>query len=420
MPKTLQARLQETQSDLIPELHRRAARWYAANGHTERAIRHAQAIPDNEMAADLIDAAANRIWLQGHLGLLLSWLNGLPEELLLSRLRLLLLHAWLLFLHDRWAEAAHRVHLAGQQLATLPPDEPETQKYYGHWAAIQGAMAAHRQEAATAITWLETALQNLPAYDVHWRQIAMISLGLAQLAEGQARSAITTFHQAALACERLNDLYLAFAAWSHQVEACWAQGRLHEVAECWHRLELLAARDEEGWLALPAYAAIGWGVLAYERNDLAQAQQLITTALAQIWPGGQPRVVLTAHLTLARLAQAQGTPEIMQQHLDAAAQLVHRFSLTAEQRFLTATTARLLLAEGKLFEASWQLENEGISPETLPDFQHEMGLLTLVRLYLAEGRALEALTILARLLRPAELAGRDGSIVKFAYCRHWL
>lgn len=244
--ETLQARLQETQPDLIPELHRRAAHWYAANGHTERAIRHAQAIPDNDMAANLIDAAANRLWLQGHLGLLFSWLNGLPEELLLKRLRLLLFHAWLLFLHDRWAEAAHSIHLAGQQLATLPPDDPETRKYYGHWAAIQGAMAAHRQEAATAITWMETALQNLPAYDVHWQQIAMIGLGLAQLAEGQTRPAITTLHQAALTCERLNDLYLAFAAWSHQVEACWAQGRLHEVAECLHRLERLAERDEGG------------------------------------------------------------------------------------------------------------------------------------------------------------------------------
>lgn len=410
--ETLQARLQETQPDIIPELHRRAARWYEANGHTERAIRHAQAIPDNDLAADLIDAAANRIWLQGHLGLLLSWLNSLPEELLLSRLRLLLIHAWLLFLHDQWAEAARRVHLAGQQLATLPPDDPKTQKYYGHWAAIQGAMAAHRQEAASAISWMETALQNLPADDVHWRQIAMIGLGLAQLAEGQTYSAITTLHQAALACERLNDLYLAFAAWSHQVEACWAQGRLHEVTECLHRLELLAERDEGGWLALPAYAAIGWGVLAYERNDLAQAQHLITTALPQIWPGGQPRVVLMAYLTLARLAQAQSDNDTMHQYLDAAAQLVHRFNLTAEQRFLTATTARLLLAEGKLLEASWQLTNQGLGPASLPDFQHELGLLTLVRLYLAEKRPDEAITILARLLPPAELAGRDGSILE--------
>lgn len=410
--ETLQAHLQQNQPDLIPELNRRAAHWYAANGYTEQAIRHAQAIPDNNMAADLIDAAANPLWLQGHLGLLLSWLNGLPEELLLSRLHLLLLHAWLLFLHDHWAEAAHRVHLAGQQLAALPPDTPETRQFYGQWAAIQGAMAAHRQKAVTAIPWMETALQNLPAHDVHWRQVAMIGLGLAHLAEGQTRSAITTLHQAALACEHLNDLYLAFAAWSHQIEACWAQGRLHEVAACLHRLELLAEQDEGGWLALPAYAAIGWGVLAYERNELAQAQQLIITVLPQIWPGGQPRVALTAYLTLARLAQAQGNTAAMHHHLDAAAHLIHQFDLTAEQRFLTATTARLLLAENKLVEASWQLKNAGLDPDSPPDFYHEMGLLTLVRLYLAEGRAPEALAMLARLLPPAKLAERDGSLLE--------
>lgn len=410
--ETLQAYLQKNQPSLIPELHGRAAHWFAANGDIEQAIRHAQAIPDNDMAADLIDAAANPLWLQGHLGLLLSWLNGLPEELLLSRLRLLLLHAWLLFLHDRWAEAEHRIHLAGQRLAALPLDTPETRQYYGQWAAIQGAMSAHRQEAVTTISWMETALQNLPAPDVHWRQVAMIGLGLAQLAQGQTRSAITTLNQVALVCEHRNDLYLAFAAWSHQIEACWAQGRLHEVAECLHRLELLAERDASGWLALPAYAAIGRGVLAYERNELAQAQQLIIMALPKIWPGGQPRVALTAYLTLARLAQTQGNTAAMHDHLDAAAQMIHQFDLTAEQRFLTATTARLLLAEGKLSEASWQLQNAGINPGSPPDFYHEMGLLTLVRLYLAEGHASEALVILARLLPPAEEAGRDGSLLE--------
>jgi LuxR family maltose regulon positive regulatory protein len=41
-----------------------------------------------------------------------------------------------------------------------------------------------------------------------------------------------------------------------------------------------------------------------------------------------------------------------------------------------------------------------------------MGLLMLVRLYLVEGRANEALVILGRLLPAAELAGRDGSLIE--------
>jgi LuxR family maltose regulon positive regulatory protein len=115
---------------------------------------------------------------------------------------------------------------------------------------------------------------------------------------------------------------------------------------------------------------------------------------------------------LARLAQAQGESAQMQQYLDTAFQLSHRFNLHAEQWLLTATSARLYLAEGKLAEAYWQLESQGIGPESAPDYRHEMGLLTLTRLYLAEGRTEEAWTILSRLLPPAELAGRDGSLLE--------
>jgi LuxR family maltose regulon positive regulatory protein len=72
----------------------------------------------------------------------------------------------------------------------------------------------------------------------------------------------------------------------------------------------------------------------------------------------------------------------------------------------------LFLAEGQMPEAYWQLENQGINPESPPDYRHEMGLLTLVRLYLVEGCPDEALAILTRLLPPAELAGRDGSLLE--------
>lgn len=412
--ETLQAQLQETEPELVPELHRRASRWYAANGRIEQAIHHALVAQDINSAADLIEAAAGDLWTHGHLGVLLKWLNALPEATLAERPSLCLLHAWLLFLHDRWVAASQRLHLAGQQLATQPVAEPETRQYRGRWAAIQGAMAAQRQDAATAIGWMESALENLPSDDVHWRQVALVGLGLAQLAEGQMHSAMITLHQTALDCEQSDDLYLAFAAWWHQFEACWAQGRLHEAAACLRRLELLAERVEANWLALAANAAVGWGMLAYERNELAEAERLLTTAIPQIWPGGQPRVVLRAYLTLANLAQARGEPEEMQHYLDTAVHLAHDYHLTPEQWLLSATTARLHLAEGHLPEAYWQLEDQGITPESPSDYRHEMGLLTLVRLYLAERRAEEALAILVRLLPPAELAGRGGSLMEIS------
>jgi LuxR family transcriptional regulator, maltose regulon positive regulatory protein len=410
--EAIQARLQATEPDLIPELHRRASRWYAASGYTEPAIHHALASQDFDMAAGLIETAVNQLWPKGRLGLPLSWLSALPAETRQARLQLEILYAWLLLLHDRWAEADEQVRLVGQQLPALSPEDPHAMQYHGRWAAIQGVMAATHQETAAAITWMESALAQLPIGDINWRQVAMIGLGLTQLAEGQAGPARVTLHQAALICEQSNDLYLAYAARWRQMEACWAQGRLREVADCLQRLELLGERDEANWLALPANAAIGWAMLAYERNNLAQAKEMLTAALPQIWPGGQPRIALQAYLMLARLAQAEGDRAQMKTHLAVAEQLVHRFNLSEEKVMVTAVIARLLVAEGELQEAQWQLEKQGIGPQSPPDFHHEIGLLTLVRLYLAEQRPGEALALLSRLRPPAEQSGRDGSLLE--------
>ncbi|MFZ0546814.1 MAG: LuxR C-terminal-related transcriptional regulator [Candidatus Promineifilaceae bacterium] len=412
--ETLQARLLQQQPEMIPELHRRAGEWYAANGFTEQAIQHALVANEPEMAADMIEAEANLFLSQGHLNVLLRWLEMLPEELLAKRLTLGLLFAWLLFLHDRWTEASKRVHLIGQQMADLDPDEAETQRYQGRWAAIQGAMAAHRQESANAISWMESALAQLPQEEILWRQVAMIGLGLAQLAEGEAASAVDTLHRSASICEEWGDIYLAFASWWHKMVACWAQGSLRQAGECLRRLEGLAERDEGDWLALKSNAAVGWGMLAYERNDLEEAKRLITAALPQIWPGGQPRVVLQGYLTLARTALTQGDKSCLGENLASAERLVRRFNLTAENRLLAVVMARQYLAQGMLLEAYWELENQQIGPESPVSFRNEAGLLTLVRIYLVEGRPNEALGILGRLLAAAELAGRSGSLIEIS------
>jgi LuxR family maltose regulon positive regulatory protein len=410
--EALFARLEATQPALIPELHRRAGRWYAAHGYTNQAIQHALAAADMNMAAELIAAAAELLWPQGKLGLLMSWLGALPEEIFHHHLPLCLTYAWLQFLHDQWDEARHYLRLAGEQLTDLPDSDPVARQYHGRWTAIEGAMAAHQQNTADTVTWMAMAQELLPVEDVHWRQVAMIGQGLAQLSAGHAREAIATFHQAALDCENCQDLYLAFAAWWHQLEACWAQGRLHGVADCLHYLELLAERDEGSALALDAVSAVGWGMLAYERNKLASAQELLTKALPRVWPGGQPRVALQAYLTLACLAQAQGAAKTRQHYLDAATQLVHRFDLSAEQMLVSTTAARLYLADGQVPEARWQLDVGGMDPDAPAEYRQERGLLTWVRVFLAEKQADKAWAILSRLLTPAERAGRNGSLLE--------
>lgn len=84
------ARLQATAPTLVPELHRRAARWYAAAGELHEAIAHAFAAGDVAEAAALVEVAAPRLWRQGEAHRVHAWVQALPDATLLAHTRLAL------------------------------------------------------------------------------------------------------------------------------------------------------------------------------------------------------------------------------------------------------------------------------------------------------------------------------------------
>jgi LuxR family transcriptional regulator, maltose regulon positive regulatory protein len=88
--EAIRSRLEATNPDLVPELHRRASRWYAAHDHIEQALHHALAIQDDEMVAQLLNTAVSQRWSKGHLVLPLS---GLLDPLTARELEILRLVA---------------------------------------------------------------------------------------------------------------------------------------------------------------------------------------------------------------------------------------------------------------------------------------------------------------------------------------
>ncbi|MCA9968429.1 MAG: hypothetical protein KC423_29490, partial [Anaerolineales bacterium] len=79
----------------LPTLYQRAAHWFEANEFLNDAIEMALAGKDFEMAANLIQRAAETvIWDQGEWLLLDRWLTTLPESHLKTQPRLMLYRAW--------------------------------------------------------------------------------------------------------------------------------------------------------------------------------------------------------------------------------------------------------------------------------------------------------------------------------------
>jgi LuxR family maltose regulon positive regulatory protein len=119
----LDAELRRSDWDLIPELHSRAAAWYAANGMQETAIDHAQAAGDTERVAELVLEVMQRVWASGRVETVRGWMEWLGERPPTHHFAAIASHGALTFAllgrpgeADRWAAVAESLPQEG----TLP------------------------------------------------------------------------------------------------------------------------------------------------------------------------------------------------------------------------------------------------------------------------------------------------------------
>ena len=86
--------LLEEEPEIVPELHRRASRWYAENRIPFRAIEHALAAGRPDVAAELIADEWQPFGDYVHNESFALWLSALPEEMVAADPRLALAAAW--------------------------------------------------------------------------------------------------------------------------------------------------------------------------------------------------------------------------------------------------------------------------------------------------------------------------------------
>jgi LuxR family maltose regulon positive regulatory protein len=98
-------RLRVRMADQIPELHRRAYRWYASQELWNHAVQHAIAAQDFDQALGYVEQCAMSLVIKGDLLTLLAWERQLPAELMSGQIHVKLALSWGMALVTRFAEA---------------------------------------------------------------------------------------------------------------------------------------------------------------------------------------------------------------------------------------------------------------------------------------------------------------------------
>jgi ATP/maltotriose-dependent transcriptional regulator MalT len=114
----LKRRLESELGNELPELHRRAAHWYASQEQWTEAVQHAIAAGDTSQALGWIDNCAMGLVKRGDLFTLLAWQRLFPPELLRDQPGVKLAIAWGLALAIRVNEAVQMLDEIERDLGT--------------------------------------------------------------------------------------------------------------------------------------------------------------------------------------------------------------------------------------------------------------------------------------------------------------
>jgi LuxR family transcriptional regulator, maltose regulon positive regulatory protein len=405
----LRARLQQAEPGLVPKLHLKAAGWYEQNGFIAEAVRHAFAAREYERAADLIEGHGQRRWSLSDIEFM-SLVGKLPVEVLHARPSLGIYHAWSLFISGQY-EATEM--LLSELLKHIPPADqnPEAlwMRSFVNLLLVYIAEMSGKEPADELPD--RQALEFVPEHHLGMRNSADVLYTYLLDQRGEFAASEELLLRTVRRDMAANGTTAVPICISRLARNWVLQGRLKEAADlCRKHIDYVQERGENRFFIAGNLHLVLSGIMR-EWNDLDEAEQLIEAGLQANEPWRLPQVNLVEHMAKARLLQARGDLDEALATLDQLDREILGKSIAPDLvSDLRALKVKLWLAKGDR-EKAWEFAGLSQPVETL-DFRHELDHILLARMFLSEGRLVEALDLLERIAWQADTGGRSGRLLE--------
>jgi LuxR family maltose regulon positive regulatory protein len=281
-------------------LARRASAWLAKHDLHQVAAEQALLADDANLAFELAERSIRRLMVQGRIGAVLEWRDRLPPEDLNSHSGFWSPIAWALAMSERHAEAEPLVAMIQKQ-----PDLPGAAKFEAELIHITVAAFSDRIDEMSSLlrNWPEPPDSALPEdMPIYWVGKGFDALYRGHPDQGRLHwNRIATFDRA----QTYSPMSYGFADYGTGLSYVW-EGRC-ALAE--QTLRPALARAEERMDKRNLVACMLAAVLAearWESGDDAEPAALLVLRLDVLERQGLPDALLSAYLTLARIAEHQG------------------------------------------------------------------------------------------------------------------
>ena len=197
--EVLRSRLQQSQPQILPLLHKRASTWCEEQALWPEAIHHALATEDFARAARLIEHVGIALFAQSSIQQSLQrWLGALPTAFIRARPRLCLMHGWIYFAHAKTTTALQWVAAAEAALPSMAAELPNAASaaevaadMAAEAVAIRAVLSAYDPNIAPseALVYGRQALATLKADAYSFRGMAAAGMGMAYVKLGDVLGA---------------------------------------------------------------------------------------------------------------------------------------------------------------------------------------------------------------------------------------
>ena len=419
----LRARLLAEEPEQVPLLHGRASHWFESNGLLDDAIGHALAAADFERASYLIETAVPVARRNRQDGMLIRWLQALPDDAIRRSPVLSVVSGWMLLASGNLAAVESRLDRAESLLTSLPTGSPqpwadteELRTLPATIAVYRASLAQARGDADGTAAHARHALELVGPGDHLARGAAAGFLGLAAWSDGNVSLALGTFTQAVASLHAAGNIVDELSGTALLADMWLVAGRPSRAREV---TQQALSRAEALGLAGARAAAdlhVELGELDVEAGDLEAAERHLEAAASLAEDGSTSESRYRWFVTAGRLAAVRGDHE---RAITLLSQAEDRYvpGFYPNVRPVAAVKARLWVAHGDLARAADWAAEQGVSVTDEVSYLREFDHLTLVRLRLAQHSSqpaalAAAVGLLGRLREAAESLGRAGSVLE--------
>lgn len=355
-------------------LHLRACRWFEAQGLLDEAVEQALRAGHLDVAAGLVQSLSEeQLLAEQNVGMLLRWKMDLPDSLLISTPRLIVLYSWALGLACQ-LDAAEE--LASYLSRFLPAPSATAQKsMLAQWLALSGVIARGRGDRALTLAYCGEALQSLPCKRYGQRLVCLSTLSNLAITDADFWHARGWNREALELAQRVgNPLFEALAHYD-RARVLHARGEvLRALDEVRQGLQRLQGLSGQRLYAVRARLTLYEGYLLVSRLQSAQGRARLRAGL------GEARAcrdisVLIGHCVIATLDGREGHFAGAFAELAEAERLMHIWDVPPIYylAMITLVKCELWLAQGRTDLAeSWLLRlgqtYGGEQPAAAPEF----------------------------------------------------